>query len=162
MTGAGINKVKMMKKIGHYFNSLFPFVAVLFLWRLSSPLWNPGGILVLIPVFYYSLVRPRDFFVPMAVLGTILLDYNFDTVLYWTILYCLFYVINGFQSYIDMTRQKYGGLYVFMIFYGLGLFLLGVWGVVTTASFYPGLQIIWLFCWGSVLYMVFVKVMGHK
>lgn len=147
-----------MKKIKHYFNILFPFMAVLFLWRLSSPWLNPCGILAVIPIFYYSFVRPREFFVPVAILGCLLLDYNFDTVLFWTIMYCLAYVLNGFQSYVDITRQKHDGLYIFMAFYGLCLIMLGVWSAGATLSLYPILQIIWLFMLGTVLYIPFVAL----
>jgi hypothetical protein len=151
----------MMTKLSSYFKLLFPFATVFFLWRLSGPGLNPCGILVLIPVFYYSFASPRDFFVPAAILGCLLLDYNFDTVLFWTIMYCLTYALNGFQSYVDITRQKRSGLYLFMAFYGFCLTLLGIWSAGGSGSFYPIFQIIWLFLWGTVLYIPFV-VLAHK
>ena len=149
-----------MKQVSRYFAALFPYIATLVLWRLSSPIFNPAGVLCIIPIFYYSFIRTRPYFLPFAILGCFLLDYNFDTMLFWTILFCMAYAANGFQSHIDLTRQKAGGAYIFMFFIGLGLFLQGVWSVFVTMSAWPMFQTIWLFLWTSVLYIPFIRIAG--
>ena len=147
-----------MKQLSRYFAAFFPYIAVLFLWRLSSPVFNPAGFLCIIPIFYYSFIRPRPYFLPFAILACFLLDYNFDTMLFWTILFCMAYAANGFQSHLDLTRQKAGGAYIFMFFIGLGLALLGLWSMFATFALWPLPQTIWLFLWTSVLYILFVRI----
>lgn len=41
----------MKKKIINFLCAAFPFIAVLVLWRLAVPFWNPAGILAMIPIF---------------------------------------------------------------------------------------------------------------
>ena len=36
----------------------------------------------------------------------------------WTIFFCLFYAVAGFQTVIDLTHTAKNGLYAFMIFVG--------------------------------------------
>ncbi|MCL2331084.1 MAG: hypothetical protein FWC61_00885 [Proteobacteria bacterium] len=147
-----------MKKLTHYLDIIFPFAATLILWRLDSRVWNPGGILAILPIFYYSFVRPRGFFLPFAILGCFLLDYNFDTLLFWTTMFAISYGVYGFQSYLDISRQKFDGLYVFMFFFGLCLLILGAWAMAATMSLRPAPETIWLFLWVTVLYMPFVAL----
>jgi len=147
-----------MKKLLYYLDLIFPFAATLILWRLDSQLWNPDGILAILPIFYYSFVRPRGFFLPFAILGCFLLDYNFDTLLFWTTMFAIAYGAYGFQSYIDIARQKMDGLYIFMFFFGISLVILGAWATIATLSLWPMLETIWLFLWGTVLYIPFVAL----
>jgi hypothetical protein len=88
-----------MKKLLH-------FLITIFLWRLSIYFWNPAGILALIPIFYWSFVRPVDGFTIFGLIFCFLIDYRCGLVLFWTFLYCLFYAINGFQNYIDFQNPQ--------------------------------------------------------
>ena len=146
-----------MKKAKHYLNLIFPFIAVLILWRLDSHMWNPCGVLAIIPIFYYSFIRPRAWFLPMAYVGTILLDFSFDTLLFWTAMFSAAYAANGLQSRIDLTRQKSDGLYVFLAFFGLSLAIIGISASITGISLIPMFRSLWMLAWAGVLYIPFSK-----
>ena len=139
----------MKKNIVNFLRAAFPFITVIILWRLSVPFWNPAGILAIIPIFYCSFVRPVPWFAPFAALFCFLIDYRFDTLAYWTAAYCLFYAINGFQSFIDLTRTDKNALNIFMVFFGVATLIL----TLTGFSVLNMMRAIWLFAWVSTLYI---------
>lgn len=139
----------MKKSIIDFLRAAFPFITVIILWRLSVPFWNPAGILAIIPIFYCSFVRPVPWFAPFAVLFCFLIDYRFDTLAYWTAAYCLFYAINGFQSFIDLTRTDKNALNIFMVFFGVATLILTLAGFSVSNL----MRAIWLFAWVSTLYI---------
>ena len=126
-----------------------PFLMTLFLWRLSVYFWNPAGILCLIPIFYYTFVRPIDWFAIFGLIFCFLIDYRCNLPLFWTSIFCLFYAINGFQNYIDMQHTDNNALYMFMLFIGIGIFLLIFYGFSWTNL----INNLWLFIWLSILYI---------
>lgn len=132
-----------------FFKKLAPFLMTLVLWRLSVYFWNPAGILALIPIFYYTFVKPVDYFVLFGLLFCFLIDYRCSLPLFWTCIYCLFYAINGFQNYIDIKSMDHNGLSIFMIFLGLGFVLLTISGF----NWRVFINNIWLFIWLSILYI---------
>jgi len=132
-----------------YLKLFFPFLITLVLWRLSAPFWNPGGILALIPIFYYSFIRPIPWFALYGGIFCFLIDYKFDSLLFWTFMYCLFYAANGFQNYVDLPRQKNDGILVFMGYFGACAIILLLMGF----SFVGLARAIWLFMWISILYI---------
>ena len=136
-------------KIIKFLRDAFPFIAVIVLWRLSVAFWNPAGILAIIPIFYCSFVHPIPWFAPFAILFCFLIDYRFDTLVYWTVMYCLFYAINGFQTFFDLTRVDKNALYVFMIFFGVATFVLSI----TNPTVATLMRAAWLFAWVSTLYV---------
>ncbi|MBN1281691.1 MAG: hypothetical protein JW985_01850 [Alphaproteobacteria bacterium] len=144
----------MIKKISDFLRTAFPFLAVLVLWHLSVPFWNPGGILALIPIFYYSFINPVPWFVPYAAVFCFLIDYKFDTLLFWTFIYCMFYAANGFQNFVDLTRQKNEGVMVFMAYFGAASLLL----VLLGWNFIGLFRAIWLVLWLSTLYIPFAAL----
>lgn len=125
-----------------------PWLTVLVLWRLSVSFWNPAGILALIPIFYCSFARPVPWFTPFAVIFCFLIDYKFETLVFWTSLYCLFYAINGFQTFFDLTKIDKNAIHVFMLFLGFGLIFL----LIPNFTFSGLFKTIWLFIWMTVLY----------
>lgn len=137
-----------------YIKLFFPFLITLALWRLSIPFWNPGGILALIPIFYYSFIRPTPWFVGFAALFCFLIDYKFDTVLFWTSIYCLFYSINGFQNFVDLTRQKNDGILIFMGYFGVASLILVLAGWQLAGL----INAVWLCLWTTALYIPFVAL----
>ena len=139
----------MKKNIIDFLRAAFPFITVIILWRMSVPFWNPAGILAIIPIFYCSFVRPVPWFAPFAVLFCFLIDYRFDTLAYWTAAYCLFYAINGFQSFIDLTRTDKNALNIFMVFFGVATLILTLAGFSVSNL----MRAIWLFAWVSTLYI---------
>lgn len=139
----------MKKNIIDFLRAAFPFITVIILWRLSVPFWNPAGILAIIPIFYCSFVRPVPWFAPFAALFCFLIDYRFDTLAYWMAAYCLFYAINGFQSFIDLTRTDKNALNIFMVFFGVATLILTLAGF----SVLNMMRAIWLFAWVSTLYI---------
>lgn len=139
----------MIKSIVSFLRKASPFLAVIILWRLQLHFWNPGGILAIIPIFYYSFVRPIPWFTPFAILFCFVLDYTCDTKLYWTAVYFLAYAINGFQYFLDLQRADRNALVPFMIFFGLALFIL----MVINISWLMIFRSIWMFIWVVALYL---------
>ena len=138
-----------MNKITCFFRTSLPFLITLVLWRLSISWWNPAGILALIPVFYYTFVKPTNWFVLFGFIFCFLIDYRCNLPLFWTILFCLFYAINGFQNYIDVIHMENNALSLFMLFVGVGILLLLFSNFTWTSLIHN----FWLFIWLSVLYV---------
>lgn len=116
----------MKQQIVKSLQTLFPFLITMALWRLSVPWINPAGILAIIPIFYCSYIRHVPYFTPFSILLCFLIDYKFDTVLMWTIFYCVFYVVINLQTFIDLTHTKRDGVYAFMGFVGTVILLMVV------------------------------------
>lgn len=135
------NFVMILRKI-------MPFIITLVLWRLSLYFWNPAGILALIPIFYYTFVKPIKFFVLFGLIFCFLIDYRCNLPLFWTSLFCLFYAINGFQTYTDISHSEDNDVYFFMIFIGVGMLLL----TISSFTWKNLLNNLWLFAWLSALY----------
>ena len=110
--------------------------------------------MALIPIFFFSFIKPADWFPLFAAVFCFLIDYKFDTVLFWTFIYCLFYAVNGFQNFVDLTRQKNDGLLVFMGYICATLLILAVAGF----SFSGFIRAAWLFLWLSALYVPFTAL----
>jgi hypothetical protein len=151
----------MKRKAYKFLKAAFPFLSVILLWRLSVPLWNPGGVLAMIPIFYFSFIRPAGWFALFAAVFCFLIDYKSDTLLFWTAAYCLFYATNGLQSFVDLTRQKNDGVLVFLGFFGAAAFLLALIGW-SGAGF---VRAAFLLAWAGFLYILFAmaskKVSGY-
>lgn len=139
----------MKYKIIHFLRVLTPWLAVLVLWRISNPLWNPAGILAIIPIFYCSFVKPVPWFVPYAILFCFLIDYKFETLAFWTALYCLFYAINGFQTFTDITKTDKNSIHIFAIFISIGMIVL----LFMNFSFINIIRAIWIILWVCALYI---------
>lgn len=139
----------MKYKIIHFLRVLTPWLAVLVLWRLSNPLWNPAGILAIIPIFYCSFVKPVPWFVPYAILFCFLIDYKFETLAFWMALYCLFYAINGFQTFTDITKTDKNSIHIFAIFISIGMIVL----LFMNFSFINIIRAIWIILWVCALYI---------
>lgn len=137
-----------MQQFVYVFKKCVPFIMTLFLWRLSIYFWNPAGILALIPIFYYTFVRHINGFTLFGLMFCFLIDYRCNLPLFWTILFCLFYALDGFQNYIDMKNMDNNALYMFMVFIGIGILLL----IFSGLSWLNLINNLWLFVWLSVLY----------
>lgn len=145
----------MKNKIINFLCKAAPWLSVLILWRLSVSFWNPAGILAIIPIFYCSFVRPVPWFAPFALLFCFLIDYKFDTLVFWTSLYCFFYALNGFQTFFDVTKIDKNAIHVFMIFLFVGLIIL----LIPNITFYGLLKTIWLFLWITALYIPITELL---
>lgn len=117
----------MKQKIIKFLQTSFPFLITIALWRLSNPWLNPAGVLAIIPIFYCSFIRPVPYFTGFAILICMLIDYNFNTLIFWTLLYCAYYAIMNIQTVLDLTHTKLYGLYAFMIFFGIASVSMMVW-----------------------------------
>lgn len=144
----------MIRNVLNFLRSAFPFLSVLILWHLSVPFWNPGGLLALIPIFYYSFIKPTDWFVPFSVMFCFLIDYKFDTVLFWTFMYCLFYTVNGLQNFVDLTRQKNDGILVLFAYISFTSLIL----IIFNWSFIGLIRAFWFVLWISILYIPFITI----
>jgi hypothetical protein len=99
-------------------------------------------------VFYYTFVKNTDGFGIYALIFCFLIDYRCDLTLLWSFLFCLFYAINGFQKFFDLSNMDNNAVNIFMIFLGIGIFVL-------TLSNFTWLNLIhniWLVFWCWVLY----------
>lgn len=128
---------------------IFPFLLTIALWRLSTPFWNPGGILALIPIFYCVFVRHMPWFGIFGAIMCFLIDYKFNTTGLWLAIYCLFYAVNGFQTIIDLARMDRDAINAFMVFIGVGIIIT----IFTGFGFINILRGIWIFVFMSLLYM---------
>lgn len=139
----------MKEKIIEFLRAAFPFLLTIGLWRLSDPFWNPAGVLAIIPIFVCSFVRPVNWFPIFSILMCLVIDYKFETVCYWIAMYCLFFAINGFQSFIDLTRMDKYTILVFMIFCGVVLLI----QLIVNFTFANCVRAVWIFSWCSALYL---------
>ena len=128
---------------------MFPFLLTIALWRLSTPFWNPGGILALIPIFYCVFVRHMPWFGIFGAIMCFLIDYKFNTTGLWLAIYCLFYAVNGFQTIIDLARMDRNAINAFMVFIGVGIIIT----IFTGFGLINILRGIWIFIFMSLLYM---------
>lgn len=119
----------MKQTIIKYLQIMFPFLLTIALWRLSNPWINPAGVLAIIPIFYCSFIKPIPYFTAFAILFCFLIDYNFDTVVFWTLLYCAYYAVMNIQTVIDLTHTKKYGLYAFMVFFGIASVSMIIWNL---------------------------------
>ena len=145
----------MIKDIVSFLRKISPFLAVIVLWRLQLNFWNPAGILAIIPVFYYSFVRPIPYFSLMSILFCFLIDYTGGTVLFWTTMYFIAYAVNGFQYFIDLQRTDKNAIVPFMIFFGLSLFIL----MIINLSWIMLWRCICLFIWVSAIYIPIINLL---
>ena len=139
----------MKEKLISFFRKIFPFLTVIFLWRLSIPFWNPAGILALIPIFYCTFIRPVPWFMPFGLIFCFLLDYNLGTLCYWTAIYCLCYAVNGFLSAIDIQNMDFNAIDVFMFFIGVGLLI----SEIPHINWNTFGRMVWTFIWSVTLYL---------
>ena len=64
-------------------------------------------------------------------------------------MYCVFYAINGFQTFFDLTHADKNALYVFMLFFGVSTLVLSIFGFNLSNL----IRAVWLFAWASTLYI---------
>lgn len=144
----------MTENVIKFLKAVFPFLLTIALWRLSSPFWNPGGILALIPVWYYVFVRHIPWFGLFGAIVCFLIDYKFNTTFLWTSIYCLFYAVNGFQSVVDLNQMEHDAVSAFMLFIGVGILI----SVVGAFSFTNILRGVWMFLFASALYIPIIQL----
>lgn len=144
----------MTENIIKFLRAIFPFLLTIALWRLSSPFWNPGGMLALIPVWYYVFVRHIPWFGLFGAIVCFLIDYKFNTTFLWTSIYCLFYAVNGFQSVVDMPQMERDAIAAFMLFIGVGILI----SVAGAFSFTNILRGVWIFLFASALYIPIIQL----
>ena len=143
-----------MDKVLFYFQKSWPFLIALILWRLNAYFWNPAGILALIPIFYYTFVKPVKWFVIFGLFLCFLIDYRANLPLFWTSMFCLFYAVNGFQSYVDIPHIDKIAILAFILFSGVGIFIL-MFSKFTWTNFINNL---WLFVWLNFLYIPITSI----
>lgn len=144
----------MKENIIHFLRVAFPFLLTIGLWRLSSPFWNPAGVLAIVPIFICSFVRQTQWFPLFSVLMCLCLDYSFETVCFWIAMYCLFFSINSFQAYIDITRMDNFGLLAFMVFFGLAVLI----QTFANFSFVNIARGMWIFTVACAVYIPIAKL----
>ncbi len=147
----------MKENIIKSLRAIFPFLSVIFLWRLSIPFWNPGGIVAIIPLFYCTFIKPTKWFMPFGLLFCFLLDYNLGSLCYWTAIYCLCYALNGFQSFIDFQHRDFNSIDIFMIYIGIGI----IGFEIAHLNWTTLVRMIWVFIWLTALYLPITKLINR-
>lgn len=147
----------MKENIIKSLRALFPFLSVIFLWRLNIPFWNPGGILAIIPIFYCTFIKPVPWFMPFGLIFSFLIDYNLGALCYWTCIYCLCYALNGFQTFIDLQHRDFNSVDMFTIYIGLGL----VFFIVPNLNWTIFGRTLWLFIYTTLLYMPITRLIDR-
>ena len=147
----------MKEIIIRFLRNIFPFLTVIFLWRLSIPFINPGGILAIIPIFYCTFIRPIPWFMPFGLLFCFLIDYNMGGLCYWTIIYCLCYALNGFQNIIDLKHRDFNSIDMFMVFIGIGILCFEIAHLNLTTVF----RMIWIFILMTTLYLPITRFINE-
>lgn len=146
----------MKESIIKFLRTIFPFLSVIFLWRLAIPFWNPGGILAIIPIFFCTFIRPTHYFMPFGLLFCFLIDYNFGSLCYWTAIYCLCYALNGFQNFIDFQHRDFNSIDIFMAYIGISLVIFELPHINWTTLG----RTIWMFIWMSILYLPITRLIN--
>ena len=144
----------MMESVIKSLRTLFPFLTVIFLWRLSIPFWNPGGILAIIPIFYCTFIRPTPWFMLFGLIFSFLIDYNLGALCFWTAIYCLCCALNGFQTIIDFQHRDMNSIDMFMMYIGIGLVLFEIAHLNWTTL----ARTIWTFAWLVAMYLPITRL----
>ncbi len=146
----------MIYQLKNLLKKSFPFLVTLFLLGMDFPFWNPVGILAIIPVFYYSFIKPVPYFPAFSLIVCMAIDFKSNLVLYWTIFYCAMYAFAGLQNYFDFKQQSKDGLFVFMVFFSICNLILLFYNFNFTNLF----EYTWLVLWTSVFYVIVTDL--HK
>lgn len=139
----------------NFFNILFPYISVIILWYFDF-FWNPNGFLSLIPIFYFSFIKPVDFYFLFSIFFLLVLDYCTDSLLFFTFYYCVIFSINYFQSFIDITNQKKASHILFLIFISIPIIILTISNNCLNI-FNSVIFIIWIY----FLYIMFTKLLEY-
>ena len=153
--------MEMKRKVIDFLRASIPFLVTLFLWRASVAWLNPGGLLALAAIFFSTFIRPVRWFVPFGVLMCFLIDYQSDTLLYWTSVYCTCYAANGFQHAVDLTRSENDGAGAFAIFFATAAIIISIPHIV---NFTNAARLIWTIIWECAMYfpiVMLIKKAGH-
>ncbi len=138
----------MKHNIKVFLQKASPFLITIALWRLSVGFWNPAGVLAMIPVFYCSFVLHIYGFTSFSFIICFLIDYKFNLPLFWTIMYSTFYAVNGFQNFIDLATVPKNANVIFLIFFGVAMFIL----TLLHFSVANILNALWTIAWVGALY----------
>ncbi|MDR1697267.1 MAG: hypothetical protein LBR41_03575 [Rickettsiales bacterium] len=131
-------------------NSL-PYIITIALWRLEFPIFNPGGILALVPIFYYSFIRHKKWFPLFAAAMCFLIDKNIGTVAWFGGVYLAAYAFWGLQNFISLRDNENLSIAGFL---AIGVFPLAIWTACNTGAFLYVFYGIWLFAWLYAAYYI--------
>lgn len=94
-----------MKK---FLKVVFPYLVTVVLWSLSTPVFNPFGILAIIPIFYYMFCNEKPYWFWFGLLMSFMLDFNFDTLFVFCALFLFMNAINGLYGVFDEKGPVFG------------------------------------------------------
>ena len=134
---------------------ILPYVSVLMLWYFDL-FWNPNGFLSLIPIFYFSFVKPINLFFLFSIFFLIMIDYCSDSLLFFTFYYCMIFSINYFQTFIDLKNQKNGASLIFLVFVSIPIIILTI-----ASNFINLINSIFFITWIYFMYILFVKIINY-
>jgi hypothetical protein len=103
--------------------AVVPALLAVLLLFLPHPSLNPGGILALVPIFYFFVKNPKYMNFTVSLVLLMILDYDNDTTFIWSFVFVLFYVVSNFQKVIIFKEQKFSAAFFFFLFVFMGLFI---------------------------------------
>ncbi len=103
------------KPFKDFLKKIFPCFILLFLLYFQNPVLNPGGILAIIPIYFYTLYYPSLLPLPISLIGVFLIDYYYNMDSIWLIFFLIIYLFLSFQKWIDLKKQNFYSITFFSI-----------------------------------------------
>lgn len=140
--------------------AVFPSVITLALLALPHSFLNPGGILALIPIFYFFIFDRNYMNMFMVVIFLGIMDYNQSTILLWVMSFLLMHAALSVQNMIILKEQKlyaapFFTSFVFIVCLVRFIMELGLADLRFIDSFYILMKIIYAAGFASALYIPF-------
>ncbi len=157
-------KLKTPTWFTNAFHAILPTALLLIFWNLSHPIWNPGGILMVIPAFFFIIYYPNKLPFSIAFLMFLLLDYTNDTLLMHTFLFLLIYGVLGIQNIFNLTQQKMNSWFFFSCIMSCALIIMGAISSIASGALISLTMLIWTIILTCCLYyplsLIFNKLMS--
>ena len=132
----------------------FPFFITIILWYLANPNWNPFGIFMLIPIFYY-MIKKIDYWFGFSLYMFFMLDFNTGTKFLFTGTFLLMKAINDFFGFFG--KENGFDLKAFIMFLSAFIFPFGIFIIINTHHIFSAIiSVLWLFVWVIVWYLPIV------
>lgn len=108
-------KIFIPSPLKDFLKRIFPCFIMIFLLYFQNPILNPGGILALIPIYFYSIYYPSLLPFPISLIGIFLIDYYYHMNTIWLLFFLVFYLFLSFQKWIDLKKQSFFSIAFFSL-----------------------------------------------
>ncbi|MDR2685984.1 MAG: hypothetical protein LBB23_04400 [Rickettsiales bacterium] len=148
----------MIKDLIHKCKAILPATLAIFFIFTPSSFLNPGGIIALIPIFYFLLISEK-YMPPLLAFALIMfLDYMQNSVYIWTFIFMIFVSVESIQKIFVLREQKLNAAVIFTALIFIGCILqwiiaMNVAGLGWSASFLLLFKAIFAIIWTSAIYI---------